>query len=244
MKQCPTCRTTYTDETLSFCLADGAVLADMDEQATFVRPAGEQMRVVIPQDAPKPHFAVPPPLSTKSGTGWMKIVLVVGLLGFMVLAAAGIAGALIYFNKDARTGATNANTSNKDPNRPTPTPTIANTTANTDTDQLRNQIANLEKRLNEQKNSDRPVSNIPPPPDQPVITSTTARVNSPGDGFLAMRSLPNSEAGTRVLQIPHGATVSLNGCLPRTRIASKTGRWCRASYGGYTGWVFDAWLVY
>ena len=39
MKQCPTCKTTYTDESLNFCLEDGAWLADgpqPDEPATAV----------------------------------------------------------------------------------------------------------------------------------------------------------------------------------------------------------------
>ena len=37
MKRCPTCNRTYSDETLSFCLADGALLsASEDPQATLV----------------------------------------------------------------------------------------------------------------------------------------------------------------------------------------------------------------
>ena len=39
MKRCPTCSRTYADETLSYCLADGALLsASYDSEATLVLP--------------------------------------------------------------------------------------------------------------------------------------------------------------------------------------------------------------
>jgi hypothetical protein len=39
MKSCPTCNRTFSDETLSFCLVDGAILsAPFDPQATLVIP--------------------------------------------------------------------------------------------------------------------------------------------------------------------------------------------------------------
>lgn len=37
-KRCPTCRTTYTDETLSYCLIDGASLIDAANTATPYDP--------------------------------------------------------------------------------------------------------------------------------------------------------------------------------------------------------------
>lgn len=167
----------------------------------------------------------------------LKIMLIVGLFGALILIGIVGAGALIYFNKDTRRS--DSTTGNLAVNKPTQTPAADN-----ETDKLREQIANLEKRLNEQVNSNRPVTGVTPPPDQPTLSSSSARVNSPGDGFLALRSFPSSESGQRIAQIPHGASVTINGCLPRTRIGNKTGRWCRASYGSYNGWVFDAWLVY
>ena len=40
MKECPTCKRTYSDETLSFCLADGALLsAPYDPRETLIVPA-------------------------------------------------------------------------------------------------------------------------------------------------------------------------------------------------------------
>jgi hypothetical protein len=175
------------------------------------------------------------PSPAASGSNTLKIVAVVGVLGVMIVAAAGIAVALIYFNKDARP----ANKVISEPNRPaqspTSTPMTSPTPASSDTNQLKEQIANLEKRINQQKNANQAANS------QPVKT-TTARVNSPGDGFLALRTMPSSTAGSRILQIPHGAVVSVGGCMGAGRAGS--GRWCRASYNGFSGWVYDSYLIY
>jgi len=245
MRHCPKCGTAYTDESLRFCLTDGSILEHPGEQVTVVQSGidttpysrGGQMRVEIPQTEPGQRYTPAPP-PEKSGPGMLKIVLVVGLfVGLLVIGFVG-AGALIYFNK--ATVSPDKNTVKRE----TPTPAPTATASNAETDKLREQIANLEKRLNEQANANRVTPSVTPPPDQPTVTSQTARVNSPGDGFLALRSFPSSESGERIAQIPHGAAVTINGCLPRTRIGNKTGRWCRASYGNYNGWVFDAWLNY
>ncbi|HKX83988.1 MAG TPA: hypothetical protein VJL58_07210, partial [Pyrinomonadaceae bacterium] len=96
MKQCPTCRTTYTDESLHFCLADGSTLVVLHgDEATLVSPKREPMRIDAGMGAHSAH--VPP-----SSPSVMKIVAVVGLFGFFIIAAAGIAGALLYFNRDTR----------------------------------------------------------------------------------------------------------------------------------------------
>lgn len=233
MKQCPSCRTTYTDETLSFCLADGTPLTDAVEQVTVVGSGrGDPMRVEIPQSGvPTAPFV---PVQTVAhaapeGSNTMKIVLVVGLLGAMVVAAVGGAAALIYFNKDTRVAEPAGNNTK---GSPTPKPD--------NTNELRDQIANLEKRLNDQKNSDKTTATPPLVMPSPSTTQTTARANSPRDGFLALRSLPSAETGERIIKIPHGASVSIGGCgAPTGR-----GRWCQASYNGYSGWVFDAYLIY
>lgn len=257
MKQCPSCGTNYTDDTLRFCLSDGASLIENDEQATFVRggqgpqtaktatfPDRGQLRVDIPQTtASQGYSGIPPTVETSPS--WLKIVVVVGVFAVMIVVAAGIAVALIYFNKDARPAVTdNGQNANRQSPLPTLTPSTSPTAPNSETNELREQIANLEKRLNEQKNANRSPTNIPVPPDQPNVTQSSAIVNSPGDGFLALRTLPSSSAGERIYAIPHGARVFLNGCLATTRVGNKTGRWCRARYGTYNGWVFDAWLAY
>ncbi len=105
---------------------------------------------------------------------------------------------------------------------------------------LLQKLAELEKKIDDQKKAGKTVA-------PPVINSrgTTAWVNSPGDGFLALRSDPNSNIGYRILQIPHGANVRVLSCQGYSQnIGGRTGRWCRVSYGGTVGWAFDGWLVY
>ena len=237
MKQCPACKTTYTDETLRFCLADGATLMDLGgEQPTVVRPGAAPMRVDIPQETqafpaaptvPQTYAGAP---NGSSGNG-MKILLAVVVLGVLAIAGLGI-GALIYSRSGGKEVAVNTNKSNATPST---SPTTSPTSNQNDERDLR--IANLEKQLKEQKNANRAANTTTPP-----ASGTTARVNSPGDGFLALRSLPSSSAGQRILQIPHGATVSVGGCLGGARAGS--GRWCRASYNGYSGWVYDSYLIF
>lgn len=250
MKQCPKCGTTYTDRTLTYCLADGSVLSDLSSNTTIfatstpiLPPVGTPIRVEIPQNSVAGGHASNSAPSPDSGSSWLKIVLIVGLVAVMFIAAAGFAGALIYFNKDSRTVADqSAKNSNgiSTANNATPTPQASNA----ELDRMREQITNLERQLNESKVSNQPPFKTPEVPDQPIITSRTARVDSPGDGFLALRNLPSSDIGERTARIPDGATIEIGGCLPRMRIGKRTGRWCKASYRGSTGWVFDAWLIY
>ncbi len=69
--------------------------------------------------------------------------------------------------------------------------------------------------------------------------SDAARVHAPGDGFLALRSDPTVRRGKRLLKIPHGARLTLDECIAH----SNDGRWCRTTFRGKTGWVFDQYLV-
>ena len=88
---------------------------------------------------------------------------------------------------------------------------------------------------------------IPTPPGFPDVNNgrPTAHVNSPGDGFLALREEPDAENGNRLAKIPHDAVVFLENCeKDKTTIAGRTGRWCMVTYQDETGWVFDAWLTY
>lgn len=256
MKQCPQCRTTYTDRTLSYCLADGTALTDLGgEEPTVSRPGGlpdpnatavlgrgdaGQMRVDIPREnttvpvAPRPTSAEP----AGSSSTFLKVLVAAVVLLFLVLIGIGLAG-FIFFKWSGPGPA-----ANNDPPKtaqPAASP-LPSSTAN-DTDELREQIARLEKQLNEQAKTNKP-ANIPLTlPDQPNRT-VSARVNSPGDGFLALRTFPSSETGSRILQIPHGATITVGGCLTGNKVRNKTGQWCRASYNGYSGWVYDAYLIY
>lgn len=245
MKQCPACKTNYTDDTLSFCLSDGQSLVSIaDDFATLISRTGERtavfgqgdkMRVEIPQESDvsrmsEPGFVSAPP--ARSSGGGLKI-FIGSVVVILVLAAIVVVGGMAFYF-----GSKGGDITAKNTVPPTPSPSATKD----DKEELRQQIANLEKRLNEQKNSNKPANIQVAIPNQ--STTTAARVNSPGDGFLALRSLPNSEAGERILKIPHGATISVGACGPVTRPVNRSGRWCQASYNGYAGWVFDAYLVY
>ena len=241
MKRCPACGTIYTDESLKYCLSDGTELigaaADLATDETISMATGRPVRIDIPSRSgnPAPETFRPAPPSSGASGGIFKVLVVVLLLGLIAVIAIA-AGTFIYFKTRGPEKAS------LDPNN-VKTATPAPSPGKDDKDELRDQIANLEKMLNEQKRTNKPV-NIPLTlPDQPA-TTTTVTVNSPSDGFLALRSLPSSEAGERVLKIPHGATVSIGACGPIVKPVSRAGHWCQASYNGYSGWVFDAYLDY
>ena len=80
----------------------------------------------------------------------------------------------------------------------------------------------------------------------PAAAAPTTRryANSPNDGFLALRSSASVGSGDRLAQIPHGAPVEIGACDgPQATISGRAGRWCRATYDGQTGYVFDAFLA-
>ncbi|MEO7674881.1 MAG: hypothetical protein ABIU09_12490 [Pyrinomonadaceae bacterium] len=239
MKQCPACKTTYTDDSLSFCLADGtALLSTNDDQPTLVKAVSSNpLRVDIAstaatRDAVRDNAPIP---ESSSGT-WIKIVLGVLILGVLAIGVVGLIGAAFYYKAAVREDDPVAKGST-----PTPTP-IATPTPDAEKEKLRDELANIQKKLDERKttNADtRPAAT----PNQTLGISVTA--NSPSDGFLALRSGPSSEAGTRVVKIPHGSRLQIGACGDYiTTKQNNYGRWCRASYSGYAGWVFDKFVVY
>ncbi len=73
MKSCPTCNRTYSDDSFTFCLSDGALLsAPYDPQATLILPsrrtdppAGENRTTPLPDDTELPAPMAALPLSGK-----------------------------------------------------------------------------------------------------------------------------------------------------------------------------------
>jgi hypothetical protein len=237
MKQCPVCRTTYTDESLRFCLSDGNTLIDVHdglsgsvgsasgtEETVTIPTTGRQIHVDIP--APTPRYQTAPPPAS-SGIVYKVII---GLLAAGLLVVVVAAAALFLF---LRPGPTD-NPAKNDAKTATPAPSPTKD----ENAELRDQIANLEKKIEEGKRTSQPNA-LPSVPSQPGATRP-ARVNSPRDGFLALRSLPSSEVGDRLIKIPHGQVISVGACGP----VRGNGKWCQASYNGYYGWVFDAYLIY
>jgi hypothetical protein len=73
MKACPTCKRTYADETLTFCLVDGSILSppyDSSEtrRVPDTRETDTAPTEVLP-DRPKPSEPITPPLSTIQSPG-------------------------------------------------------------------------------------------------------------------------------------------------------------------------------
>ncbi len=237
MKQCPNCGTTYTDETLRFCLTDGATLVSLasnEKTAAF-----ENNRVLVdfqkdsaPESVNTVISPALPQTSEKKGINWLIIGVLSVLLLFVLLGFAGFAGYIFY----KQSGDENRNVAVN-----SPTPNIS-PTKNEDKD-LEEKVANLEKQLENQKNK-KPTNSPNPFPTETNNSPRTARANSPGDEFLALRSEPSSETGSRIAKIPHGATFTVLDC-PKPNAATKMkGRWCQVIYDGQVGWAFDAYMVF
>ena len=245
MKSCPKCHATYADETLRFCLEDGTPLVFAEEQPTVVRQSGydpnktEQLPIAVTQAARDASrlgtrdYTVPPP-DPKRSSSLLKVVLVVLGLGFAVLLIAGVAGVAYYVG-----GRDTANTSTP---TPTATPTPA-ATPSTDDDLaiLEREIEKLKKQLEDGSNSNSDIFSGVDTGESKL--GRIARVNSPKDGFLALRNLPDHKLGQQIARIPHRAEVQIFSCTGnKTTIDGRSGQWCLVTYEGNVGWVFDAWL--
>jgi flagellar basal body-associated protein FliL len=236
MKQCPTCKTTYTDDTLRFCLSDGAVLLEDLTDAETVISAGGPLRIDIAGEAPRiPSLrsaqSVPQPVPEKKGINTALVTGIIAILVLVIVALGGFA-AFIYFSDKqvANTAAT-----------PTPAP-VNSFTPDRETAKLREDLANLQRQIDQQKNA-RTAANTKTVSSSTETTTVTA--DSPGDGFLALRSEPNSETGARLAKIPHGTAFTIGSCLDyKITPRGNRGRWCTANYSGQTGWVFDAFVKY
>ncbi len=203
--------TTYTDETLAYCLADG----------TALRPMAAEDPTVI-----RRTVSAEPEAGASGGGKGLKVMI--GLLIMAILVFSGIviaAAALFYYS--SRPPANDRSTVQQPAVISTPTPDAVNKRTPTP---LASPAA--------------PTPKAAPTPSVDV-SRPTATINSPGDGFLAMRSEPDTESGERVMKIPHAATVYLENCETTFKnVAGKRGRWCMVSYNEKMGWVFDAWLIY
>lgn len=237
MKKCPQCGTTYTDETLRFCLADGTALISVgDSEPTLVASYRDNLRMNIPATQTS-NVQVP----KKSSGPWLKILAVVLVLGFVVLVVVGFAGFLLYYSSGREEPAVVSKT-------PTPAP-AASATPDEERQRLEEEVANLQKKLEEQQQKTTPANTAPfPSPEIPSDIDegfAIAIVNSPGDGFLALRSEPSVENGKLMAKIPHGSVIQLNNCEKnQVTVAGRKGRWCQVNFADQTGYVFDAFLIY
>lgn len=239
MKFCPNCKTTYTDDSLLYCLSDGNNLVSMPaaEKTIEMNAGTNPMRFAIPPNSDPtvfaPRFSQPQTENVKKGISpW----LVAPLIAILLLSVVVLLGYILLKPTDIAVF-----------NSPTPTPTA---TPNSETAALKEELESLKKQIaNNQKTPTKNDSQVRPfpndnSPSAPVIQ--TARANSPGDGFLALRSIPDADNGTMLAKIPHGTNLEIIGCQKNEiQLAGKRrGRWCRTNFNGQSGWVFDGFLSY
>lgn len=223
MLRCPSCGNTYTDETLRFCLADGTSLvpAGTDRNTRAHEPV--TMRMETPVRATGVYEK--PAKVPRS----FKIIL--GLLAFVaVFGSIAMVAVLIFINK---------NKVRQAPAVPAAPNVAATATPDPDKERLQRELAEAQRKLSEQKNA--PMS----PGDlfAGLFDESPAKVNSPNDGFVALRVMPSVKSGEPLAKIPHGTTITLGYCQEESvKVAGRTGHWCITSYDGKSGWVFDAWL--
>jgi hypothetical protein len=244
MKRCGQCGTTYTDQTLRFCLADGAVLVDLPEEPTVASPRDRGMRVDIPSPHSAATFETPPARSSSSLI--IKVVIAVLVIGFLGLIIVSLAGVGYYFvSRQSSVQITHTEPSPMPVSSPTAETTPEAAPANVTEDvekKIEDELAKLQKQLEDLAKT---VPELESLPDSELGSGITATVNSPKDGFLALRSLPSTDVGNRVARIPHGEEVEVALCQQNyVTVSGRRGRWCLISWEGNFGWAFDAWLEF
>lgn len=244
MKQCPQCHKTYADDSLRFCLDDGSQLivlggGQTEAETVMSFSPANQVRIEIPQDKPStpsftppPSYQIPQQPPAKGGSSILKILAIVLVVLFLLLGVMGFAGYLFYRSMGVGPDPANTNTANT-ANTASPTPSK---TSNPGARQTPTPKWN-ETPGNKPANT---VANTTGPP----TNGTQVTAHSPGDGYLVLRSQPNSKS-TEMTRIPHGSRLTLTNCKEAsTTGAGNYGRWCTASYNGLSGWVFDAFVKY
>ena len=151
MKRCSTCKRTYTDPSLSFCIDDGTPLTTVapEEESTVVSPRGSEPAAYQP-----PSYVPPTSAEPRRRRVWPWVV---GLLGAFILgivaisiAAAILAPRLLQQRDNERPLATNTNQSE---NTNATVPADSNVNVNeaidtpppTDHQQVLSQLTNLEQ---------------------------------------------------------------------------------------------------
>ena len=114
MKICPQCRSTYTDDSLRFCLQDGAALEEFsgsssslptisfNESETFVQNKPQQVRIDLPetrqtapQVAPNTELGA---YNTEPKTSKTWLLAILGLFSFLIIGGIGAAAVWIYLS--------------------------------------------------------------------------------------------------------------------------------------------------
>lgn len=95
MKRCPECRRDYFDDTLSFCLDDGARLVEGPARRDDVNGAPT---VDLPSEAATRAYAAED--KTHSTAAWNRNSLVAGIIGVVLITALSVGSYWYYYNDD------------------------------------------------------------------------------------------------------------------------------------------------
>src|SRR5215213_8668123 len=112
MKQCPVCKTTYADESLRYCLADGATLS-FTEEPTVLSARKDPLRVNIPERSA--DQAIPDAGHKKGTNNWLKATIAFGVILIIFAGAVAVAIAILYMNTGGRDTSLNRSASTPAP---------------------------------------------------------------------------------------------------------------------------------
>ncbi len=240
MKVCPKCKSTYSDKTLRFCLTDGTSLEEFDAEKTQEMNVGDKNALQIDISPQEKQTAAYSDARTTQGTFHNQSPpvkkgvspLIVGLLSAVLLVVSvGFAGFVIYtFTENQEAPEKNTNLAN-------------DSNGNNAVNELKDEIANLRERINSRQTKDDVKISTPNDSAKSKFENSSVLINSPNDGFLALRSAPNHKTGTILAKIPHAATIVIGSCQnQKVKIGKNSGHWCRTTYNGVNGWIFDAFV--
>lgn len=185
MKICPVCQTTYTDESLRFCMKDGAPLDNFQEPTAAPETEEEQTvfaperspKMVVPLDAPEPQAPAPvspvnqqkPPQSQPRRKSNAGILIALGAFGLILLGIGGFGAWWLFSSRGARNNQIAVANSNANLNQ------NANLSANENLSANANSNTNANANLNLNANLKTPT---PTPTRTPTPTPTPANRNA------------------------------------------------------------------
>lgn len=231
MKRCPKCGLALTDDN-DYCLEDGTLLVgDFGGQSfgSFQSPGEVPTQVVARPQTTNPQF-IDQPGSMRNGTTTSQY-LIFGVILLLAMAAVGF-GVAFFTSSQNKLDDSQAAANGSDEQRRFD-------------DKRREREAENERlriereRLEREKSA---VSSVPlTAPGYPTVT-----VNSPRDGYLALKSEPCiAPCGRTLVKIPHGTRLTFGSCKESYEVADRRrGKWCYTNYAGQTGWVFDGFVSY
>lgn len=199
MKQCSQCKALYTDESLRFCVNDGAfltaanaseetaMLSRNSEETVFLPRHKNPLRIDIksPEASAPPAAAPqnfqPPPAAPPAGKGFNPVII--GVLGAALLLLVG-GGALAAFILSRASGDVKPDDNKKvaavspSPSSSVSTnsssPSASESAPGDDAAQLRAEMANLQKQLQDQKNQKQTaLPNVGSTSKQPTVSSSS-----------------------------------------------------------------------